>query len=288
MVIPNIWRADAGIRRAEFDAGLDFDRRIQSRAFPTAQSFMWRVEDHNARLTLGELSASLDLLKPAAGLGQFAVAGNRLAAEVLQVAWPEREKSVEPPPENYVRGGDLVATYAETSLWPFRAQLYWRTGTHRGPQGQAAAVAAIELVASIQTQLLDTQARLSARSRVAVREVFRLRDPRRGEFERCDPARSKRFQRSQAPACFLLRLDDRLSYGEMVHPLDFQGSTLAFDSGPAGAGVSLNHDLFLSPLEKGVILRARVLGVFLPRRDDQQALAAHYAVFSAAEPPLTT
>jgi hypothetical protein len=276
------------VRTPEFDARLDFDRRIQARACPTAQSFMWRVEDHNARLTLGELSGSLDLLNPAAGLGQLAVGGNPLAAAVLQVAWPEREEPAEPPLEHYVRGGDLVANYGETSDWPFRAQLYWRTGTHRGPQGQAAALAAIELVASIQTQLLDTQARLCARSRVAAREVFRLRDPRRAEFERCQPSRSKRFQRGQEPACFLLRLDDRLSYGEMVHPLDFHGSVLAFGSGPAGADVSLNHDLFLSPLEKGVILRARVLGVFLPRRDDQQALAAHYATFSAAEPPLTT
>jgi len=249
---------------------------------------MWRVEDHIARLTLGELSASIDVLRPDAGLGQLTVDEIPFAAEVLQVVWPERETSAQTLAELYVRGGDLVATYGETSLWPFRAQLYWRTGTHRGPPGQPAALAAIELVASIQTQLLDAQARLSARSRVAARDVFRLRDPHRAEFERCEPARSNRFHSSQDPACFLLRLDDRLSYAEMVHPLDFQGSALAFDSGPAGAGVALNHDLFLSPLEKGVILRARVLGLFLPRRDDQQAVAAHYAIFSAAEPPLTT
>jgi hypothetical protein len=39
-------------------------------------------------------------------------------------------------------------------------------------------------------------------------------------------------------------------------------------------------------LEKGVMLRARVRGVFLPRRQDESLAAECHAAFAAAEPPL--
>jgi hypothetical protein len=74
----------------------------------------------------------------------------------------------------------------------------------------------------------------------------------------------------------------------MVHPADFQGTTLDIEARPAAALARLQHALFVSRLEKGVILRARVLGLFLARDDDMSATAEHFSLFSATEPPLTT
>jgi hypothetical protein len=41
-------------------------------------------------------------------------------------------------------------------------------------------------------------------------------------------------------------------------------------------------------LEKGVILRARRRGVFVPRANDNEAAARCYEAFAKSPPPLTT
>jgi len=250
---------------------------------------MWRVEDFQARLELPELSGTINLLSPAAGLSQLTVLGSGLAADILQVSRPlDNSEAAQSPVEHYVRGGDLVASYRETGSWPFRAQIYWRTDSHHSPGESPNVLAAVELVASLQTQLLDSQARLCVQSKLRAAEVFRLRDVASARFDRCDPGFIRSVKITQAPACFLLRLDNQVSYGEMVHPLDFKESELVFESTGSARSASLRHDLFAARLEKGVILRARVLGVFLPANGDQAALARQYEKFSDAEPPLTT
>jgi hypothetical protein len=46
--------------------------------------------------------------------------------------------------------------------------------------------------------------------------------------------------------------------------------------------------LFSQQLEKGVILRARVRGTWLPADRDESLAAASYRNFAALDPPLTT
>jgi hypothetical protein len=246
---------------------------------------MWRVEGYKAHLALPALSASIDLFNPAQGLANLTLSGAPIEGQVLQVALPSRAAEAVPPIEHYTRGGDLVATYSENGAWPFRAQLYWRTASHRGER----ATAAVELVASVQTHLLDSRAALGTHSEVAAREVFRLCGAPRARFEPVVAREANRLEPSAAPACFLFRLNESLSYAEMVHPVDFQGATISLAArAPRDLQVRLSHELFVSPLEKGVILRARVLALFLARDDDMRVAAEHYAIFSAAEPPLTT
>jgi hypothetical protein len=55
---------------------------------------------------------------------------------------------------------------------------------------------------------------------------------------------------------------------------------------PGDAALRLRHRLLWQPLEKGVILRARVRGIFLPRQDDMRIAAACYRQFVVADPPL--
>jgi hypothetical protein len=78
---------------------------------------------------------------------------------------------------------------------------------------------------------------------------------------------------------------------EMIHPADEAGGVFFV----AGLGVnqrpvagSIRHQLFASFLEKGVILRARLRGEFLPRERDADLAAEAYRQFLAAPPPLTT
>jgi hypothetical protein len=90
----------------------------------------------------------------------------------------------------------------------------------------------------------------------------------------------------------LLRLPDgQGSYVEMVHPLDF-GRTEICGVGVTESGEarlwSFKHTLFAETLEKGVILRSRVLGAFVGREADEEQAASLYREFANSEPPLTT
>ena len=50
----------------------------------------------------------------------------------------------------------------------------------------------------------------------------------------------------------------------------------------------LSHRLFAERLEKGVILRSRIRGLFVPRDHDTELAQSEYRRFAASEPPLTT
>ena len=102
------------------------------------------------------------------------------------------------------------------------------------------------------------------------------------------PRRRQSIGPESGAGCLLFRLPDvDLSYVEMVHPADFQHDELS-PGRPGGGALRIAHRLFRTSLEKGVILRARVRGVFVNRRDDAEAAAECYAAFAAADPPLGT
>jgi hypothetical protein len=78
------------------------------------------------------------------------------------------------------------------------------------------------------------------------------------------------------------------SYAEIVHPAGAHGTKLQARPEGAGQRVQLGHRLFAERLEKGVILRARALGLWIDRAGDEDAAAQHFQAFMAAELPLTT
>ncbi len=105
---------------------------------------------------------------------------------------------------------------------------------------------------------------------------------------RCQVAAPAAIGPDSGTGCLLFRLPGGdLSYAEMVHPADFQYDE--FQPGESrGNVVCIAHRLFRTNLEKGVILRARVRGIFLKRPDDTQIAARCYAAFAGADPPLGT
>ncbi len=250
---------------------------------------VWQdVAGHLARMQLERCAFSVDWHDPRNGLSEA-----RLDGQVLSDFHPLGPELVAVGPaeiaatEHYVRGGDLVATYPNRPAEGLRTQVYWRAGTHP-PDG---AIAAIELVVSVQTALLDSCPKLAFASHLHASEALRMTDSQSGSFTSVVPPSAEADPDSiaGAPHCYVFRLPGRqYSYIEMIHPADVQCSS--WDGWLHGAHyrLQLRHELFVDRLEKGVILRARVLGVMVDRRDDKAAALRHWQRFLTDELPLTT
>jgi hypothetical protein len=89
------------------------------------------------------------------------------------------------------------------------------------------------------------------------------------------------------PGCLLFRLGEAgTTYVEIMHPDDLRQVRLMSDeTGRANLRATLFDDWVL---EKGVILRARVRGIFVPRLDDEALAVAAFDDFVRQPPPLTT
>jgi hypothetical protein len=249
---------------------------------------IWSLDRFDARLNAGAIDARLDLLCPRKGMvlrsGSSTV--ESFDAAIHQVDLPDVGAEAADAIDAYVRAGDLVATYAERAGRALRAQVYWRAR-----QYAEGCLASVEVQVSVQTSLLENDPALFASSRLLAAEWLYLADDGDGN-SRCLPlGQPSEFSAASRAdrGCWLARLNDKLSYCEVVHPLDFRSSHLSCQ--PTGSGTAqsvLRHRLFAETLEKGVILRARVLGVLLPRDEDVQTAREHWRAFARSEPPLTT
>jgi len=251
------------------------------------QAPTWDLRDRFARCQFDRWSATVDLRKPDRGLTDFQIGGHRLSGtELLGLSWPAPQVDLRSElVECYHRGPDLIAAYCESAAWPVRVDARWRVA----PSTEVAAVLAIvDLIVSVRTELLESWPELAVRSSIPSREVLGLTGAESAHFAPFpDIAAVPVVVNSErGPGCWLFRfLDTELSYGEMVHPADFQRSDLKRPAGLAAA-VEVRHRLFAERLERGVILRARVRGVLVDAVDDARQVAGCYAAFAAADPPL--
>ena len=241
--------------------------------------FAAELNQVEAQLERASLTACVLLGDPSRGLTRVSARGKTLGCDLLGVRTPLGL----PAPnllDAYARVGDLVATYSESPEWPFRVQIYWRECTSDYP----GAIGAVELLASVQTDLLDTQPELFAGSRFSAGSVSICcfdKNPSGVSVLRA-PAEIGRA----SAGCFIVRsLADGISYAELIHPADFRGSLI--EDTETGS-TSLKHRLFAERLEKGVILRARVLGLIVDEAHDLEIAGAAYESFCHAPPPLTT
>jgi hypothetical protein len=250
---------------------------------------VWQdVNENLARIQFERCAASVDWHDPRRGLGEVQLDGglfsdfHPLAPELTALTALELAAA-----EHYVRGGDLVATYPDRPANQLRTQVYWRAGTHP----RDGALAAIELVVSVQTSLLDSCPKIAIGSHLHASEALRMTDSQSGAFTSIVPPSAEVDPDSvaDAPHCYLFRLPGRqYSYIEMIHPADVQSTTWdGWLHGPHYR-LQLRHELFADRLEKGVILRARVLGVLVDRRDDRTAALRHWQRFLVEDLPLTT
>ena len=247
----------------------------------------WQRTGHSVILQFGEMRAAVDLAQPRHGLGDPVVAGQNLAtARLLGVATSPKANAADAGLiEDHVRGSDLAVAYEESEQPSMRVDVLWRATP---PSAMDRFLAAVDLIVSVRTELLHRCCELSACSSVPSTEVLRLRD-----FTTWTPLSPTTTTPvaicpEDGTGCLLLRFPGLdLTYVEMIHPADFQHDTVG-GNGPEGPASRITHHLFRTNLEKGVILRARVRGVFLSSRDDAKVAAQCYAAFAAAAPPLST
>lgn len=239
---------------------------------------MWHLADHSAQLQTPTLVARLNALEPWLGCTGVEYRENRVSGSFLQCDLREHIAPNRLPLEVYVRGDDLVASYPPSEARNVQTHLYWRSVGFGSGSG-------IEVIVSAQTHLLDSRPALAVVSSVAASEVLSVC----GDDASLAPlgfSSTGRIEFSVADPCnrFLLRPEGAdFSYLEIVHPSDFAGSTLE----QRGDTIRLVHRLFPDRLEKGVIRRGRVCGLFLPRANDVAAAIDAYRAMLDAPLPLT-
>ena len=289
---------------------------------------MWRFEKTKAILQNASWTLEIDVESPTAGLGDLGVSGHgpeqapffsRIGARLLQIQSPDPDSIGRPVCESvYVRGADLVVSYRMSKTPAIRWQVYWRElacGDN--------SLGGIELILSVQTDLLDSDPRLWVGSRVPAVEMLQIlpensppaqpidigrgcdkmglapsrhredtEDSVRGEVPVPISSQPRSVENSafvslEPPGVLLVRPPQvSFSYVELIHPADFSALEVSSDGADPPVLVSRFH-LFDEHLEKGVIRRGRLRGLILPRADDIALATACYHSFLQSAVPLT-
>lgn len=213
----------------------------------------WTLADHVARTARHARDASIDLDRPIDGIAVAAQAAD--ADHLLGIDLRSGARLA----ERWARGGDVTAVYETTDARRLRATAMWRLAAF--DSARPAGVAVWELVISAQTSLLESDSSLAVVSLVAATELVPVGD-----------------------GGVLARRGDGTSALILVHPDDLK--KVSFEHG-AGRG-SISCWLFSSAVEKGVLLRSRVLAAIGPTESDTAWAAALAKTFAASPPVLTT
>jgi hypothetical protein len=242
---------------------------------------LWKIDGRRALAELPPARLSVDLADPVVGVAlELTGAEQWSRVAVLGVRLPGHAPGSDTAlADAWCRGGDLVATYAQTPERPLRVQVYWQI-----VPAAPGSILTLDCLVSVQTDLLDAASRLAVESRLPHGEALWAAEGHPRRF--LPSSRSLAvLSRASGPGCLLLRPSaaSTVSYAEMIHPDDFTADDLAQSDG----GLRLTHRLFGGELEKGVILRARLRGVLLPRAGDEPAARAAYKHFLGAPLPLT-
>lgn len=264
----------------------------------------WQLAGNSAALAADGWSAAVDLRNPQQGLSIKlpGLTGNQAAARILGVDFGEASPVDPARIDAYVRGTDLVATYGETPSLRLRSQIYWRwlPAAEFTPDLAEHVAVAFELVLSSNTSLLDSDPQSSVHTQVffAGRANQLIKDQRDGlaaaRLGQATPNTLKHTEtispQTKGTGCLFIDIGGTpYSYVELVHPSDFQSSTVTLTSAedPSSSKASIEHQVFHTRLEKGVILRARIRAGLVAREKDEAIAVAAYHHFAKAEPPLT-
>lgn len=225
-----------------------------------AGNVSWQLNDTRATFRGGDFSATLDALSPERGLYDVSLAGTTLVdCQFLGLDVDASGETV--LADFYQRGRDLIARYAQTTQRVFAIVAYWRAGWL---ELDNASCPYIDLVVSVETSLLNSRPWLVAKSKLSAGLDRWISAPAGYEVARLPH-----------PAA---------SYVEIRHPDDALTASLS----AMGDQAVLSTRLFGQPLEKGVILRSRLRGLFVPREGDETLARAALAEFAAMPLPLTT
>jgi len=223
----------------------------------------WRIEGNAGLLTCGPLEGRVEF--DGRGVRLIVSTWNGQLSDgfgAMITAGPGPRPPVLEAGEQYVRGRDLVASYVRTDGYPFAPHFYWRA-THHASVGAVQ----IEMILSVQTDLLDSHPEASIHSFGLKSQLFAACGLKEQQFDEVDRQReSISFDSRDCNEHLLLFRNEafNVSYAELFHPSDFveRRATLKNESW------FCESVLFPERLEKGVIRRARISGWFLPAEND--------------------
>lgn len=195
-----------------------------------------------------------------------------------------QDASSTPPVEERVclSGSSVRATFPSSRTDPIEHHFTW---TAILPE---AGRVGVDTIVSARTEVLEVPGRQDVGSHVGkVAEVLlpKSLDSDPDLTWAAVPRNETELSLDPAFPCALFRLaDQEISYLEMLFPADHHSSRIVAQTD--SEDLRLDHRLFFCSLEKGVILRARLRGVVLPRENDEHAAAACLKEFFSADPPL--
>lgn len=237
---------------------------------------MWQITGEQASLGRSRTHLHCSLIKPAAGLlvSAFGAVG-ATPLNLFQIARRHGEPTMKLV-EAYDRGTDLIANFEPTPPDEVQPQILWRICADEATHSEG-----VELVISMQTNLLHSDPLLSVTSELPPGKFFTVRD--------------QKWQGLNEPTLAANRGDWGLllhrpwqgnwSYLEAIFPSDF---IAASPSAAKRTGQVWSQLLFGEPLEKGVIRRARLIGWVMPRENDFATAFKLWQAFYASPPPLTS
>lgn len=229
----------------------------------------WSLADLVATHHAAAVTATLDLERPAVGITAASpghvdqLLGIDVAAEPLR------------PSDHWQRAADAVAVYEPDDRRRLRTTAMWRVGT------PAAGIVSWEAVVSAQTSLLESDATLAVAASI---EATNLLAHVAGSWQ---PLLADAAVPAGADALLVRRgaaAAGATSVLIAVHPQDRGGIHLRRHDGRA----VLSCPLFSADLEKGVLLRSRVLAAIGPAAGDESWAELLVTDFAASPPPLTT
>jgi len=233
------------------------------------------------RATCGESGVSLDLGAPSQGLA-VPVNGGALVAPAhhllgIDLRLAGQAPAALGPSEQWVRGSDCTAIYEPSDERALRATVMWRQWPARNT-GQPSKPTVWEVVVSAQTALLQSDPTLGVVSQIArAGEMVWGRWLPGGMAFSPAPA-------SAAAAGLLVRTDADRSVFVLAHPAEEQ----RLEAVSAADTCRVTCALFSLPVEKGVLLRSRVLAAIGPVTGDTAWAAQVAASFAASPPVLST
>jgi hypothetical protein len=234
----------------------------------------------SASSQLAEQKLQLTIANGSLGSGAKVTVG-RDAASLFSV---ESSSDDETLADLYLRGDDLIAKY-ESSGDEFERELYWRihpTGSQsHAPADEPSDLFALEMIYSLQTDLLDSQPDPSIVSTLKLQSVnywSAVGDPLVGAL--------KWQQQDAAEGAQLIttKLDGGTQLAIAVYPTDLIQMELAEAGGETIVTCRLNADF----LEKGVIRRTRLFAVCAASAVSEEDVVQAAQTFLDSKTPLTT
>lgn len=244
---------------------------LPSESAANASAITWTLEGHRAVDPRPNARAAIDL--DAAGDGILLGGGDAPIDTVLGLDLRPHWRLV----DRWIRGGDVTVVYESADARHLRATAMWRLHPCRGP------VSGWEAIVSTQTSLLQSDAILAVTSTFAAASADEwLWGERAGGTFRWRP------DPHEAATAALVRRGSAADGGGQSllvagHPDEVRGLEVR----KAGGRATIACWLFSPQLEKGVLLRSRVLAAVGPAAGDEDWASVSATAF-ALQPPMLT